>query len=58
MARSNLIQVKKNQTLKWLSDLSDEKQHFIIDRAVKDRRLITKSEQKARSKYRQENAES
>ena len=57
MAGSNLIQVKKKQTLKWLSDLSDDKQHFIIDRAVKDRRLISKeyqSEQKARSKYRQE----
>ena len=37
MARSNLVQLKKNKTLKWLSDLSEQDQLAIVDLAVKKR---------------------
>lgn len=40
MARSNLIQVKKNKTLKWLSSLSEDKQEEIVDMAIKQRRSV------------------
>ena len=40
VARSNLIQVKKNQSLKWLNELSDHQQSSIIDLAVKRREAV------------------
>ena len=41
-AHSNLVQVKKNKTLKWLSNLQEDDQSTVIDLAVKQRRLVTK----------------
>ena len=35
MARSNLVEVKKNKALSWLSSIPEEKQHAVIDLAVK-----------------------
>ena len=40
MARSNLVEVKKNKALSWLSSIPEEKQHAVIDLAVKQRRKI------------------
>ena len=40
VARSNLIQVKKNQSLKWLNELPDHQQSGIIDLAVKRREAV------------------
>ena len=41
-ARSNLIQLKKNKTLKWLSSLPSDEQKSIVDLAVKRRRCVSK----------------
>lgn len=57
MARSNLVQVKKNKTLKWLSDLPKDEQSAIVDLAVKQRRFVSKEcqdEEKMRSQQRQQ----
>ena len=57
MARSNLVQVKKNKTLKWLSNLPEDEQSTIVDLAVKQRRLVSKQcreEEKMRSQQRQQ----
>ena len=40
MARSNLIAVKKNKTLSWLSEISEKEQHAVINLAVKQRRQV------------------
>ena len=56
MARSNLVQVKKNHTLKWLSNLPESEQSVIVDLAVKQRRFVIKeyqNEAKMRSQQRQ-----
>ena len=42
MARSNLVQVKKNKTMQWLHDLPDEEQLKVIDLAVEKRRSVRK----------------
>ena len=42
MTRSNLVQVKKNETLKWLSNLPEDEQSAIVDLAVKQRRFVSK----------------
>ena len=42
MARSNLVQVKKNRTLKWLSNLSEQDQLAVVDLAVKKRQEVHK----------------
>jgi hypothetical protein len=58
MARSNLIQVKKNKTLKWLSSLKEEEQCEIIDIAVKQRRFVSNEcrvAEENRAKQRQQN---
>ena len=57
MARSNLVQVKKNKTLKWLSNLPEDEQSAIVDLAVKQRRFVSKEyrdEEKMRSQQRQQ----
>ena len=57
MARSNLVQVKKNKTLKWLSNLPEDEQSVIVDLAVKQRRFVSKEcrdEVKVRSQQRQQ----
>ncbi len=57
MSRSNLVQVKKNKTVHWLSQLPDGKQQAVIDMAVKRRRQVTqtyKHEDQMRKKYRQQ----
>ena len=57
MARSNLVQVKKNRTLKWLSNLPQDDQSTIVDLAVKQRRIVNKEcrdEEKMRSQQRQQ----
>lgn len=56
MTRSNLVQVKKNKTLHWLSQLPDSKQ-AVIDMAVQRRRQVTqvyKDEEQMRKKHRQQ----
>lgn len=42
MTRSNLVQLKKNKTLGWLSQLPKENQVEIIDMAVRQRRQVKK----------------
>ena len=57
MARSNLVQTKKNATLKWLSDLPEEKQSEIVDLAIKQRKHVHKDcqdEEKMRCRQRQQ----
>lgn len=49
MARSNLVQVKKNETVKWLHDLPKEELK-VIDLAVEKR----KSEKSSRVKKSRE----
>ena len=58
MARSNLVQVKKNKTLKWLSNLSQQNQLAIVDLAVKNRQQVHKDykdEEKLISEQRKQN---
>lgn len=55
MSRSNLVQLKRNKTVKWLSELSKEKQIAVIDMAVKNRRIVKQTydeEESARAKQR------
>ena len=40
MSRSNLVQLKKNKTMKWLSQLPSEKQTSVINMAVKNRHRV------------------
>ena len=57
MSRSNLVQLKKNKTMKWLSHLPSEKQTTVIDMAVKQRRkvkLTYNEEQTARAEHRKQ----
>ena len=57
LARSNLVQVKKNKSLKWLSNLKEEDQSAVIDLAVRRRRLVTKecrNEENARAQQRKQ----
>ena len=54
MARSNLVQVKKTTTLKWLSGLPPDDQSVVVDLAVKQRRLVSKDEEKARTQLHQQ----
>ena len=42
MARSNLIQLKKNKTLDWLQDLLEQEQGRVIGLAVERRRAVQK----------------
>ena len=55
MARSNLVEVKKNKTMQWLHDLPAEEQLKVIDLAVETRENVRKEckveeEQRAREK--------
>ncbi len=43
MSRSNLVQLKKNKTLKWLSELPSNRQEEVIDLAVKQRQEVEKT---------------
>ena len=55
MARSNLVQVNKNKTLKWLSNLPGDEQSAIVDLTVKQR-FVSKEcreEEKMTSQQRQ-----
>lgn len=57
LARSNLVQVKKNGSLKWLSNLKEEDQSAVIDMAVRRTRLVTKEcrdEENARAQQRKQ----
>ena len=57
MSRSNLVQLKKNKTMKWLSKLPSEKQTTVIDMAVKRRRQVKQTyieEQTARVECRKQ----
>ena len=57
ITRSNLVQVKRNETLKWLSSLPDDEQSEIVDLAVKQRRFVTREcneDIKSRAELRQQ----
>ena len=57
MSRSNLVQLKRNKTMKWLAELPKDRQTDIIDLAVKQRREVQKTyskEQAARSEHRKQ----
>ena len=57
MSRSNLVQLKKNKTMKWLSDLPSETQTAVIDMAVKQRRQVKQTydeRQTARAEHRKQ----
>ena len=65
MACSNLVQVKKNKTMKWLSNLPEDEQSVIVDLAVKQRRFVSKEcqdeemrSQQHQQKILEENAKS
>lgn len=49
MSRSNLVQLKKNKTMTWLSQLPSEKQTAVIDMAIKQRHQV-------KQKYNEEQA--
>ena len=56
MSRSNLVQLKKNKTMMWLSHLPSEKQ-TAVDMAVKQRRQVKQTyneEQTARAEHRKQ----
>ena len=56
--RSNLVQVKKNKTLKWLSSLPEKNQASVVNLAVKERKNVAekcKSEEQKRAAQRQQN---
>ena len=58
MSRSNLVQVKKNQTMKWLHELPNEQQARVLDLAVTERQNVAKeyrNEEEERSKQRRQN---
>lgn len=55
MSCSNLVQLKKNKTMTWLSEFPCEKQTAVIDIAVKRRRQVKQTyieEQTARVEHR------
>ena len=57
MARSYLIQVKKNKIIKWLETLPCDQQRLVVDLAVKQRRFVSKEcrdDVKVRRQPRQE----
>ena len=57
MARSNLVQVKKNKTVEWLHDLPSEQQLKVIDLAIEKREEVRKefkSEQEHRIRDRRQ----
>lgn len=57
MSRSNLVQAKKNKTMKWLSELPGDQQTAVIDLAVKQRRQVKQTyneEQTARVEHRKQ----
>lgn len=52
-ARSNLVQVKKNHTMKWLAELDEDKQFQVMDLAVKERPRIAEEHKKAKARIHQ-----
>ena len=57
MAKSNLIQVKKNKTIKWLTSQTPDEQHNIVELARKSRNEVREDYKHAaedRQKLRQE----
>lgn len=42
MTRSNLVEVKKNKTIKWLNALPGDQQEKVVDFAVKNRSVVLK----------------
>ena len=58
MTRANLVQVKKNKTLKWLSSLPETHQVSVINHAIKQRHSVLKEykeEEHQRATQRREN---
>ncbi len=58
ITKSNLVELKKNHTIKWFHDLPLERQRFVTDFAMKNRghvKLTYKEEQKQLVEKRQEN---
>lgn len=56
MSCSNLIQAKKNKTLKWLSSLPEDRQSAIVNLAIKQRQLVNqeyREAEKERARQRQ-----
>ena len=43
LTRSNLVQAKKNKTIKWLDNLTDAEQGKVIELAVRSRKSVKKS---------------
>ena len=57
MTRSNLIEVKKNRTMKWIDQLPEDHFETVVDYAVKRRKEVMKKyreEEAVRSKQRRE----
>uniref|UniRef100_A0A1X7VX66 Uncharacterized protein n=1 Tax=Amphimedon queenslandica TaxID=400682 RepID=A0A1X7VX66_AMPQE len=50
---SNLVEVKKNKTMKWLDTLPEEKQDKVLSLAM-ERRLVVANEQKENNEKRSE----
>ncbi len=58
MARSNLVELKKNKTLQWLENLTSEQQLKVIDLAVENRLSVQKEykdEEEQRIRERRQN---
>ena len=57
VVRSNLVEVKKNKTMKWLDSLPDDHQGKVIDLAVESRQAVRREHVEAEkevAKRRQE----
>ena len=56
--KSNMIEMKKNHTMKWFHEISEERQKAIIDLAVKNRAVVRtgiREQQQKLCEKRQEN---
>ena len=42
MARSNLVEVKKNKSLKWLNTLPQKEQAMVLDLAIREKKTVSK----------------
>lgn len=51
---SRSVEVKRNKTLKWLSDIPEEDQHKVIDIAVKQRKQVLQHSKKREKELAQE----
>ena len=54
VARSNLVEIKKNHTMQWLHELPDDKQLKVLDLAIKERPRVAEEYRKAERERNQQ----